>query len=81
MLARDADPWADPLLALRAARVAAEQDLPLAPFALERLAAESAPMPTPWPPAAFDEFVSLLGTGARAVPVLESLDQAGILAG
>jgi len=79
VLARDADPWADPLLALRAARVAAEQDLPLAPFALERLRSESAPMPIPWPPAAFDELVSLLGTGDRAVPVLESLDQAGIL--
>ncbi len=36
-------------------------------------------MPIPWPPAAFDELVSLLGTGERAVPVLESLDQAGIL--
>ncbi len=79
VLARDADPWADPLLVLRAARVAAEQDLPLAPFALERLASESAPIPTPWPAAAFDELVSLLGTGDRAVAVIESLDQAGIL--
>jgi [protein-PII] uridylyltransferase len=79
VLARDADPWADPLLALRAARVAAEQDLPIAPFALERLSTESAPMPAPWPAAAFAEFVSLLGAGDRAVAVLETLDQAGIL--
>jgi [protein-PII] uridylyltransferase len=79
VLARDADPWADPLLVLRAARVAAEQDLPLAPFALERLASEGAPIPIPWPQAALDEFVSLLGRGAPAVPVLESLDQAGLL--
>jgi [protein-PII] uridylyltransferase len=81
VLARDADPWADPGLVFRAARVAAEQDLPLSPFTLERLASESAPLPVPWPPAALAEFVSLLGTGARAVPVLESLDQAGLLAG
>jgi [protein-PII] uridylyltransferase len=73
VLARDA------LLALRAGRVAAEQDLPMAPFALERLAAESAPMPTPWPAGAVGELVSLLGTGDRAIAVLESLDQAGIL--
>ncbi len=79
VLARDADPWADPLLALRAARVAAEQDLPLAPFALERLASEGAPLSTPWTPVAFAELVSLLGTGDRAVPVMEALDQAGIL--
>jgi len=79
VLARDADPWADPLLALRAGRVAAEQDLPMSPFALERLAAESAPMPIPWPAGAVAELVSLLGTGDRAIAVLESLDQAAIL--
>lgn len=80
VLARDADPWADPLLVLRVARVAAENDLPLAPFAVERLASEAAPIPTPWPAAAFDEFVCVLGAGPAAVSVLESLDQAGILA-
>jgi [protein-PII] uridylyltransferase len=80
VLARDADPWSDPLLVLRAARAAAEQDLPLAPFAVERLATECAPIPVPWPAAAFDEFVCVLGTGSACVPVLEALDQAGILA-
>jgi [protein-PII] uridylyltransferase len=80
VLARDADPWSDPLLVLRAARAAAEQDLPLAPFAVERLASECAPIPVPWTAAAFDEFVCVLGTGSACVPVLEALDQAGILA-
>ena len=80
MLARDADPWADPLLVLRAARVAAEQDLPLAPFALERLASESAPMPTPWPAGRVRRVrLAARARARRAVPVLESLDQAGIL--
>ena len=79
MLARDADPWADPVLVLRAAGAAARADLPLAPHALDRLATESAPVPSPWPADARDAFVDLLGTGHRAVPVLEALDQAGLL--
>lgn len=79
VLARDADPWADPVLVLRAAGAAARAGLPLAPHALDRLATESAPIPSPWPPEARDALVDLLGTGAAAVPVLESLDQAGLL--
>jgi len=79
VLARDADPWADPVLVLRAAAAAARAGLPLSPHALDRLATESAPLPVPWPAAARDAFVDLLGTGSGAVPVLESLDQAGIL--
>ncbi len=79
VLARDADPWADPALVLRAATAAARAGLPLAPHALDRLATESAPLPTPWPAAARDAFVDLLGTGPAAVPVLEALDQAGLL--
>jgi [protein-PII] uridylyltransferase len=80
VLARDADPWADPVLVLRAAGAAARADLPLAPHALDRLATESAPVPSPWPADARDAFVDLLGTGHRAVPVLEALDRAGLLA-
>ena len=79
VLALAADPWADPVLAVRAARAAAEHDLPLAPFALERLVTESAPLPEPWPAEARNELVALLGTGERAVPVLEALDLAGLL--
>ncbi|MCW2595073.1 MAG: [protein-PII] uridylyltransferase [Jatrophihabitans sp.] len=79
VLARDADPWADPGLVLRVARAAAEHDLPIAPFALERLASESAPLPTPWPASARDDFLAALGAGHPAIAVLESLDQAGLL--
>ncbi|HST66498.1 MAG TPA: [protein-PII] uridylyltransferase, partial [Mycobacteriales bacterium] len=79
VLARDADPWADPVLLLRAAGAAARAGLPLAPHALDRLATESAPVPSPWPADARDAFVDLLGTGHRAVPVLEALDRAGLL--
>ncbi len=80
VLARDADPWSDPGLVTRMARVAAEHDLPIAPFALERLASESAPVPVPWPEAIRTDFVATLGAGPTAIPVLESLDQAGLLA-
>jgi [protein-PII] uridylyltransferase len=80
MLARDADPWADPGLVLRVARAAADHDLAIAPFALERLASESAPLPTPWPASALADFLAALGAGRPAIAVLESLDQAGLLA-
>ncbi|UQX89985.1 [protein-PII] uridylyltransferase [Jatrophihabitans telluris] len=79
VLARDADPWADPVLLLRVARAAAEHDLPISSYALARLATESSPMPEPWPAAARTEFVGLLGAGRRTVPALEALDQYGLL--
>ncbi|MCW2539088.1 MAG: glnD [Frankiales bacterium] len=79
VLARDADPWADPALVLRVARAAAESDLPISGYALARLATESSPMPEPWPAAARGEFVALLGSGRRAVASLEALDQHGLL--
>src|SRR3954451_1666597 len=79
VLARDADPAGDPALLLRFAAAAAEHDLPMAPHALERLAAESAPMPEPWPPAARNAFLALLGAGRGTVAVMEALDQAGLV--
>jgi [protein-PII] uridylyltransferase len=79
VLARDADPRAEPALMVRAARAAAQYRLPLGQHTLERFAAESAPMPEPWPAAARDEFVTLLGLGHAAIAVLESLDLAGLL--
>jgi [protein-PII] uridylyltransferase len=79
VLARDAEPARDPELVLRAARVAAEQDLPLSDFTLARLAEESAPLPVPWPAHAREDFVSILGAGKAAVHVLESLDLVGVL--
>ncbi|HEX8082361.1 MAG TPA: [protein-PII] uridylyltransferase [Jatrophihabitans sp.] len=79
VLARDADPWADPVLTLRVARAAASADLPISAYALSRLVTEGAPLPEPWPAAAREEFVALLGAGARAVPALEALDQHGLL--
>jgi [protein-PII] uridylyltransferase len=78
VLAADARPERDPVLVLRAAAAAAQAGLRLSPHAVERLARDSAPMPEPWPPAARDALVSLLGAGRPAIPVWEALDQADI---
>lgn len=79
VLARDADPGAEPVLALRVAEAAARTGLPIAPYTLERLLAECPPLPTPWPAAALEAFVGLLAAGPGAVAVFEALDQAGLL--
>ncbi|MCU0301992.1 MAG: [protein-PII] uridylyltransferase [Candidatus Nanopelagicales bacterium] len=80
VLAAEARPDRDPVLVLRAAAAAAQSGVLLGRHAVSRLAAESAPMPVPWPAPARDALVSLLGAGRAAVPVWEALDQAGIIA-
>ena len=78
VLARPADPAADPELVLRAAAVAAEAGLTLAPGTLARLQ-QCPPLPVPWPPGARDALVTLLGAGQTAIGVWEALDQEGML--
>jgi [protein-PII] uridylyltransferase len=79
VLARGADPAADPVLVLRLAAAAAEAGLPIAPATLGRLAYESAVLPEPWTPDALDAFLALLGSGPGLVPVWEALDQSGLV--
>ncbi len=78
VLARDAHPYEDPALVLRAAAATAQAGLRLAPHTVERLAAECPPVPEPWSRATLDGLLSLLGAGRPAVHVWESLDQAGL---
>ena len=78
VLARSADPEADPVLVLRAAAAAAQAGLPLAPRTLDRLAC-CPPLPVPWPAEARDAFIALLGAGQAAVGVWEALDQEGLV--
>jgi [protein-PII] uridylyltransferase len=80
VLARPADPTADPVLVLRAAAAAAEAGLPLAPRTLARLK-DCPPLPVPWPAAARDALAMLLGTGQAAIAVWEALDQEEMLPG
>jgi [protein-PII] uridylyltransferase len=79
VLTAQADPTTDALLALRLAARAARAGLPLSPSSVDRLVADSPPLPEPWPDAARDLFVDLLGAGPPLVPVWESLDQAGLV--
>jgi [protein-PII] uridylyltransferase len=74
VLARSADPAADPVLPLRAAAAAAQAGLALAPRALARLA-DCPPLPVPWPAEARDALAVLLGAGQAAIGVWEALDQ------
>lgn len=74
----DADVPGDPVLALRVAAAAAERDVRIERRSLERLAAEAAPLPSPWPPEALDRFVALLLAGRPAIRVVEALDQRGV---
>ena len=78
VLARAADPATDPPLVLRAAAAAAQAGLPLAPRTLDRLT-ECPPLPVPWPAAARDALLSLLGAGQAAVGVWEALDTEGLV--
>jgi [protein-PII] uridylyltransferase len=78
VLARAADPAADPVLVLRAAAAAAQAGLPLAPRTLDRLT-ECPPLPVPWPAAARDALLALLGAGPAAVSVWEALDTEGLV--
>jgi [protein-PII] uridylyltransferase len=78
VLARAADPASDPPLVLRAAAAAAQAGLPLAPRTLDRLT-ECPPLPVPWPAAARDALLSLLGAGQAAVGVWEALDTEGLV--
>ena len=79
-LAPGADPAADPTIVLRAAAAAASHSgTRLGRSTLDRLA-EAAPAPgDPWPDEARAALVQLLASGRPAIPVLEALDQKGLL--
>lgn len=79
VLARSAVPSWDPALLLRAAAAAATVRLPLSEHTLTRLSAEAPELPAPWPRGARDGLVALLDTGPGAIPVLEAMDQHGLL--
>ncbi|MGH3671279.1 MAG: [protein-PII] uridylyltransferase, partial [Pseudonocardiaceae bacterium] len=77
-LARDASPARDPALALRVAATAARTGMPVATGTLTTLADTAPELRQPWPKAALDELLSLLGTGRPAVDVIEAMDRTGL---
>jgi [protein-PII] uridylyltransferase len=78
VLTLDARPTNDPTLLLRAAAVASERDLELAPATAARLRSEGGALPEPWPSAARQALVRLLA-GPGLLPVWETLEETGSL--
>ncbi|HET7070884.1 MAG TPA: [protein-PII] uridylyltransferase [Nocardioides sp.] len=79
VLTATARPAVDSTLLLRAAAVAAERDLELAPATAARLVAEGAPLTDPWPLDARQGLVRLLAAGPGLLPVWETLEETGAL--
>jgi [protein-PII] uridylyltransferase len=77
-LTADADHLEDPTLLLRAAAAAAAGGTRIHRGSLDRLAAATGPLPSPWPPEVRRALVDLLLAGSRAIPVVEALDQMGV---
>lgn len=81
VLARTAiGPRPDPALSLKVAAAAAAAGLPIARATCEWLATYCPPLPRPWPPAARDAFLTLLGAGPALVPTWETCDRYGLVA-
>ena len=78
-LSASADPATDPTLVLRVALAAARLGCRIERRTLDRLAEDVPPWPPTWPAGAADKLVALLLEGHGAVPVLEALDQRGLL--
>ncbi len=79
VLSADASPAGDPLLLLRAAALAAERDVELAPATAARLVRESPDLPVPWPDGARQLLVRLLASGRGLRAVWETLEETGAL--
>ncbi|MFC0098607.1 [protein-PII] uridylyltransferase [Micromonospora marina] len=69
----------DPSLSLRVAAAAATTRLPIARATCEWLAAYCPPLPAPWPAAARDALITLLGAGSGLVPAWETCDRYGLI--
>jgi [protein-PII] uridylyltransferase len=82
VLARTAiGPRPDPTLPLRVAAAAATAGLPIARATGEWLASSCPALPRPWPAAAREAFLTLLGSGDALVPTWESCDRYGLVVG
>ncbi|MFJ4681139.1 [protein-PII] uridylyltransferase [Kitasatospora sp. NPDC088783] len=79
VLAHAARPAADPVLPLRAAAAAAQAGLTVGYATVRRLAAETGPLPVPWPDEARAQLVTLLGAGEACLPVWEALEAEGLI--
>lgn len=70
----------DPIMPLRVAHIAAAEDAFIERDVLDKLAADTPPMPDRWPDEAREIFIDLLLLGKEAIRVIEALDQVGLVA-
>ncbi len=80
VLSRDAHPATDRGLPIRVASAAAQADLVLSQFTLDRLMAEGEHEVGVWTGEMRDDFVALLAASGGLLHVWESLDQQGLIA-
>ncbi|MEV0946252.1 [protein-PII] uridylyltransferase [Rhodococcus sp. NPDC049939] len=78
VLARNARPAKDPGLVLRAAAASATTGMPLSASTLNRLADSAPELREPWPKEAVNDLLVVLGSGNRAISVIEALDRTGL---
>lgn len=69
----------DPTFMLRVATAAARHEARIGRRSLDRLAQDVPQWPVRWPAGAVSKLVALLLEGHRAIPVIESLDQRGLI--
>lgn len=79
VLTASAQPARDPTLILRAAAIASERGLVLAPATVARLVRDCSPLPVPWPEEARDCLVRLLASGRSLLDTWETLDETGAI--
>jgi [protein-PII] uridylyltransferase len=79
VLAQGARPGTDPVLPLRAAAAAAQAGLTVSYATVRRLAAETRPLPVPWPDEAREQLITLLGAGEACLPIWEAMEAEGLI--
>ncbi|HUF99719.1 MAG TPA: [protein-PII] uridylyltransferase [Ilumatobacter sp.] len=75
----NAEPAADPIHMLRLATAAAAREVRIGRGTLDRLVDTVPQWPDRWPVGALNALVALLLEGHRAIPVIEALDQRGLI--
>lgn len=75
----EVDVSSDPLLLLRLAVLAAETGLVMSRRSLDALVSDGIEIPTPWSAEARNLFSALFLAGRSAIPVVEDLDQFGLM--
>jgi [protein-PII] uridylyltransferase len=82
-ISQDYDLAEDPVIGIRAAAIAAQAGLPLSPATMQRLMNAYrdgiGELPNPWPRAARENLITLIGAGQPMVHIWEGLDQEEIL--